>query len=104
MNMNARVMNRRRAWAFWLTGVAGALFAHLGMASGQIPCLYEVTHIIQGPYQGPFWGYPPTNAMGISPNGRYVVGYYTLGSGNERAWMFDTQTEVFTTLPWPATG
>lgn len=94
-------MNRWRAWALWLTGVAGVLFVHLGMACGQVPCSYQIAHVIQGPYQGPFWGYPPTTGMGISPNGHYVVGYYELGSGYNRAWVFDTQTSVFSILPWP---
>lgn len=68
----------------------------------QIPCAYSVSHVIQGPWCGPFWGYAITYGAAISPNGRYVVGYCEFcGSGNYRAFVFDTQTSGFTTLPWP---
>jgi uncharacterized membrane protein len=70
-------------------------------AVGQIPCSYEVAHIIQGPPCGIF-GYPPTTGTAISPNGRYVVGYYDpCLSGFFRAFLYDTQTSQFTTLPLP---
>jgi uncharacterized membrane protein len=75
------------------------------LVSAQIPCSYTVTHTIQGPWCGEFWGYPPTYASGISPNGRYVVGYYEIcGNGFYRSFLFDTLINVMTTLPWPGSG
>ncbi|MCI0348158.1 MAG: hypothetical protein L0Z53_01925, partial [Acidobacteriales bacterium] len=44
-------------------------------ALAQIPCGYEVTAVIQGPECGIF-GFPPIAATGLSPNGRWVVGFY----------------------------
>jgi uncharacterized membrane protein len=81
-----------------------ALF-FVGSASAQIPCSYTVSHIIQGPWCGQFWGYPQTVGTAISPNGRYVVGFWELcGSGFYRAFVYDTQLSAFITLPWPGPG
>jgi uncharacterized membrane protein len=79
------------------------ILAHGRLASAQIPCSYTVSHIIQGPWCGQFWGYPATTGTAISPNGRYVVGFWELcGSGFYRAFVFDTQSSQFTTLPFPS--
>jgi probable HAF family extracellular repeat protein len=62
-------------------GAALLLAAAFGVASAtvvraQIPCGYEVTAAIQGPFCSPF-GYPPTIPTAIGANG-LVVGYYYL--------------------------
>ena len=75
--------------AAWLTSPAQA----------QVPCRYEVTHIIQGPYSQTL-GYPLTAGTSISPSGRYVCGYYNYFIDN-RAFVYDTQTRQFTTIPVP---
>ena len=73
--------------AAWLTSPAQA----------QVPCRYEVTHIIQGPSCGD--GFLPTTVgMGISPNGQYVCGYYQCII-NTAAFVYDTQTRQFITIP-----
>jgi probable HAF family extracellular repeat protein len=83
-------------------GAIAALCLHTASSHAQIPCHYEVTHIIQAPYCNPF-GYPPTTAVAISPNGRYVVGSYNACViGDHRAFVYDTTTGLFTTLPLPS--
>jgi uncharacterized membrane protein len=69
-----------------------------------LPCRYEVAHIIQAP-PGAF-GFPsPTSGVAISPNGRYVVGFFNPGAiGFDRAFAFDTLTEQFIVLPLPPNG
>jgi uncharacterized membrane protein len=78
------------------------LVALTNRVHAQIPCGYEVTHVIQGPpcqLSGP----PPTVGTSISPNGRYVCGYYqSCGFTSSLAWVYDTTTQEFTTLPLPA--
>ena len=78
--------------AAWLTSPAQA----------QVPCRYEVTHIIQGPSCGD--GFLPTTVgMGISPNGQYVCGYYQCII-NTAAFVYDTQTRQFITIPVPVSA
>ena len=78
--------------AAWLTSPAQA----------QVPCRYEVTHIIQGPSCGD--GILPTTVgMGISPNGQYVCGYYQCII-NTAAFVYDTQTRQFITIPVPVSA
>lgn len=81
---------------------SAALFAVCSSSAAQgIPCSYEIAHVIQAP---PCGGQPqPTSALAISPNGRYVCGYYCACICiNYRSFVYDTQTGVFTTLPLPA--
>lgn len=68
----------------------------------QVPCRYDVSAIIQGPNCG-ITGPAGAFGTGISPNGRWVCGYYPVcdGSAHWRAFLFDTQTQQFTTLPLP---
>lgn len=81
--------------------IAAASIGQWAGAQNGIPCRYEISHVIQGPYCGGF-GYPPTFGTGISPNGRYVCGYYNVCTiGNARAFVYDTQAQQFTGLPHP---
>jgi len=72
------------------------------VASAQpLPCSYTVTDIIQAPSVPPF-GASPTGGVAISPNGRYVVGYFIPGAvGYHRGFWYDTQTHQFHVLPHP---
>jgi uncharacterized membrane protein len=68
--------------------------------SGQIPCAYEITHIIEPPPCG--IGSTNLSPTAISPNGQYVCGYYwTCLSFNDRSFVYDTATKEFTTIPNP---
>ena len=81
-------------------GVLATCLSSTAMAEG-IPCGYEVAHIIQAPYCEPF-GHPATWGSAISPNGRYIVGsYYACVVGQEHAFVYDTTTEQFISLPHP---
>jgi uncharacterized membrane protein len=81
---------------------SAVLFAACSYSAAQgIPCSYEVAHVIQAPLCG--GQAQPTVALAISPNGRYVCGYYcACVCINYRSFVCDTQTEAFTTLPLPA--
>lgn len=82
--------------------VAVCVAATLGdlTAQSQIPCGYEVSATIVGPQCGGF--FPPTYAAAISPNGEYVVGYYSpCAIGNSRAFLYRVATSEFVTLPLP---
>lgn len=86
-----------------LLGIVAVLVATAlpSLAAAQVPCRYDVSAIIQGPVCQ-FTG--PTGAFGtgISPNGRWVCGYYPTCDGSGwRAYLFDTQTNQFTTLSLP---
>lgn len=71
-------------------------------ARAQMACRYEVAAVIQAP-TGQFGIVPPLTATSISPNGRYVVGYYTPALADfDRAFCYDMQTQQFRTLPVPA--
>src|SRR5262245_32188064 len=76
-----------------------ALLANLPLASAQVPCSYEVAHVIQGP---PCWsGNPaPTGAYCISPNGRYVGGTYVC-TNSSHTFVFDTQIGQMLLIPKP---
>lgn len=54
-----------------LPGALGALVASPS-AIAQIPCNYEITAVIQGPWCGGAAGYPPTYGRGVSANGEVV--------------------------------
>lgn len=68
-----RRKDRRRMIA--AAGLTAGLLAGSNGAIAQIPCGYDV-QIIQGPWCGEIFGYPPTVAKGISDSGA-VVGHYT---------------------------
>ena len=93
---------RRQSWASKAARAAAIVAAALGCtaeAAAQIPCAYEVTHIIQAPFCDPL-GWPPTIGLGISPSGRYVCGFYNQCIiGASRAFVYDTASEEFMTLP-----
>jgi hypothetical protein len=89
----------------WAVTAAAAVFIPENHALAQpLPCRYKVTDVIQAPDAGP--GFPsPTNALAISPNGRYVVGHFNPGAiGFDRAFAYDTATRQFIVLPLPAGG
>lgn len=83
----------------WLALMMAAIFA--SQVPAQIPCRYEVSAIIQAP-PCPFIGPPPTIGTGISPNGRYVCGFWYQCDTGYKAFFFDVATQQFTTLPFPA--
>jgi uncharacterized membrane protein len=88
----------------WLLAII-ALPTTSGVVVAQpLPCRYEIQDVIQAPDAGP--GFPsPTNAVAISPNGRYVVGSFNPGAiGFDRAFAYDTATRQFIVLPLPAGG
>ncbi|MCH7720635.1 MAG: hypothetical protein IH988_06545 [Planctomycetes bacterium] len=70
-------------------------------ATAQIPCGYEVTAVIQGPWCGEIFGYPPTRGRAVTEDGA-VVGYYTscdIGPGEAFYW---SESTGFVTLDRPA--
>jgi uncharacterized membrane protein len=67
---------------------------------GQIPCSYEISHIIQAP-PCPWTGPPATTGTGISPDGHYVCGFYAQCEGYTESFVYDTTTAEFFTLPRP---
>ncbi len=65
----------------------------------QIPCAYEVTAVIQGPWC-PIFGFPPTYGRGITEDGA-VVGHYTsclIGPSEAFYW---SESTGFVTLSRP---
>jgi probable HAF family extracellular repeat protein len=87
-----------RAPFFAVAAVAATLLSPLSTA--QIPCGYEVTAVIQGPYCDSF-GYPITIPQDIGENGE-VVGYYnvcTVGPAIPFVW---TENGGFVSLDLPA--
>ena len=80
---------------------SSALLAVCSYSPGQgIPCSYKVAVVIQAP-DGPI-SESPTYATAISPNGRYVVGRFRFDAvGQDRAFVYDTLSEVFQALPLP---
>ncbi len=67
----------------------------------QLPCRYEIAAVIQAPNGGSGLA-SPTWASAISPNGRYVVGWFKLGAvGQDRGYWFDMQTGQLHILPFP---
>jgi uncharacterized membrane protein len=89
--------HHRRNWRAALV-ILCAIVALDTIVCGQIPCRYEVAAVIQAP-PCPFTGSPPTFGTGISSNGRYVCGYYRQCDTGNKAFLFNTNTHVFTTLP-----
>ncbi|MCH7720634.1 MAG: hypothetical protein IH988_06540 [Planctomycetes bacterium] len=82
-----------------ITGSLAALFGATA-ATAQIPCGYEVTAVIQGPWCGEIFGYPPTRGRGVTEDGA-VVGYYTscdIGPGEAFYW---SESTGFVTLSRP---
>ena len=64
----------------------------------QIPCGYEVTHVIESPCTGSASMLP----VAISPSGRYVCGFrFLCSSTTDRTWLYDTKTRELVTLPVP---
>lgn len=72
------------------------------MAQGQMPCKYEVAHIIQSPSLC-FGDPPPMIGTAISPSGRYVCGREQC-LGSNTLWLYDTRTRQLTYLPYPASN
>ena len=69
-------------------------------STGQIPCGYEITHVIEAP--GCVGGNSLT-PTGISSDGRYVAAYYGVCfSGDTKAAVYDTVANQLTTIPLPA--
>lgn len=69
-------------------------------ATAQIPCGYEVTAVIQGPWCGEIFGYPPTRGRAVTEDGA-VVGFYTscdIGPGEAFYW---SESTGFVTLDRP---
>ncbi len=78
-----------------ITALAVGLVAGANVVCAQIPCGYEV-QIIQGPWCGEIFGYPPTVAKGISESGA-IVGYYTSCLiGPSEAFMWTENTGLIT--------
>ncbi len=91
-------MPRARAVAAMITMIVLAISGFTPCALAQIPCSYEVAAIIQGP-PGPIHQ-SPTFATAISPDGRYVVGYFNFDAvGSNRAFCYDMKTSEFRILP-----
>src|SRR5438552_7641273 len=85
--------------AFLMAAACGAICPN---TYAQVPCRYEVSVIL--PQAPPCAGSPPelspTIAYAVSPNGRYVCGvYFPCTLGANRAFVYDTTTGVFTTIP-----
>ncbi len=83
--------------------IAGSLPVLLAAtaATAQIPCGYEVTAVIQGPWCGEIFGFPPTTGRAVTEDGA-VVGYYTscdIGPGEAFYW---SESTGFVTLDRPA--
>src|SRR5262245_30106609 len=71
------------------------------LSYAQIPCQYQVSHIIQAP-PCPFVGPPPTVGTAISPDGRYVCGSYSeCFTAGSKAFVYDRMRAEFFTLPNP---
>jgi uncharacterized membrane protein len=104
MTMNAGCDNSAAGRCAMMVAAALAMMAvgRVGLALGQIPCGYEVSAIIQAP-PCQFTGPPPTIGTGISTNGRFVCGYWydCAVSTTFHAFLYDTQTSQFTSLPFP---
>ena len=71
------------------------------IANAQVPCGYEVAHVIQGPNCWGFGAPAPTAAYAISPDGKYVCGTY-ICTNSSHTFVFDTQTGQMTFVPNPA--
>ena len=57
-----------------------------------IPCGYEVSAVIQGPFCG-ILGYPPTRALGISEDGGVVGFYSACTAGPKEAYVWTPQLD-----------
>ena len=92
-----RAPSSRRAGAM-IASVILALGCVATPAAAQIACSYEVAAIITPAPTPPFSS--PIYPTAISPNGRWVVGYYNPGlSQYSRGFWFDMNTMQFHTLP-----
>jgi uncharacterized membrane protein len=80
---------------------AASAFAPLAATVAQVPCQYQITQVIHGPCcPGNQCAFVIPN--NISPNGRYVCGrYYPCGYGDDRAFVYDTQSQAFFPLSLP---
>ena len=84
----------------WAATTTLAILLATTAATAQIPCAYEVTAVIQGPWC-PIFGFPPTTGRGITEDGA-VVGHYTsclIGPGEAFYW---SESTGFVTLERPA--
>jgi probable HAF family extracellular repeat protein len=71
------------------------------IARGEVPCRYEVSAVIQGPWCGSFFEYPPTFATNIGKDGRVVGHYWSCDVGPSEAFLW-TSNQGFLTLPRPS--
>jgi uncharacterized membrane protein len=92
-------------WFLRTVIAAAVLSPALQTANAQpLPCRYEVAAVIQAP-PGGIGSSSPTIGVAISPNGRYVVGYFNPGAiGFNRAFAYESQGDQFIVLPMPAGG
>jgi probable HAF family extracellular repeat protein len=77
---------------------AVAVLAHPAMA--QIPCRYELTAVIQGPWCNQIFEYPPTFVDGLGADGRVVGHYQSCDIGPDRAFLWSAESGM-TVLPRP---
>ncbi len=90
----------RRVSATIAATAAAIVFTNANPAAAQIPCSYELAAIIQAPASGGLTS--PIYPQAISPNGRYVVGFFNPGGiGFDRAFAYDTTTQQFIIIPLP---
>ena len=81
--------------------IAGVLGGFCPSAAAQVACRYEVAAIITVPPCG--FGDRAVTATAISPNGRYVCGYYCQCLCIEyESFIYDLQTAQLFTIPRPA--
>ncbi len=76
-----------------------AILAVTAAGHAQIPCSYEVSAVIQGPWC-PIFGFPPTLARSIGENGEVVGSYYPCVIGPREAFLWTPQSG-FVTLERP---
>ncbi len=93
-------MNERHTVTLAILGLAVDLVAGANAVCAQIPCGYDV-QIIQGPWCGDIFEYPPTFPTDINEAG-HVIGYYwpcDIGPATPFRW---TPEQGFVTLPMPS--
>ena len=86
---------RRYNPTLMITALAAGLVAGADAVCAQIPCGYEV-QIIQGPWCGEIFGYPPTFGKGISESGAVVGSYNSCLIGPSEAFIWTEDTGLIT--------
>ena len=89
-------------WSAIVPVFVAMMAGHSAAAQSQMPCRYEVAHIISAPPLPPPAGSPVTTGVGISPNGRYVCGRFFHPPGDDRPFIYDTMTQQFIAPTMPA--